>query len=304
MPNELRSGDQLLVNDKLISNNGLYFLILQEDGNLVMYEYGGTKAVWATGTNGNVKNAIMQEDGNFVLYSDKGPVWASNTVGSKSFLSLQDDRNLVVYRENGKAVWSSDTWVELLQASSTGKWSFANDNSDKIRIENPPDTVVLTNAKKYFAKGDVVAKLVKGGPAGAYIYAHFHGIHNDRFGETNYKVGIVVRGKKDGYYYLVVPVMDTDVKGVADKSERHRHGKILFTLPPGRDADLFKDAINKGVEMEILITGIRDRDNIFEDIIDKIPPELREPIRKIIIEYITKFSEDVIKIITALNIKR
>ncbi|MGC6175508.1 hypothetical protein [Lacrimispora sp. 38-1] len=210
----------------------------------------------------------------------------------------------MIYRESGRAVWSSDTWIEALQASSSGSWFFAYDEPDDIRIENPPNTEILTSSKKSFAVGDVEAKLVKGGPTGAYIYAHFHGIHEGVGGDTLYKVGIVVRGKKDGYCYLVVPRMETTVSGVSDRQERHRHGKILFTLPAGKDADIFRDAISKGTEMEILIIGTRNKKELFSDIIDKIPPELKKIFIDIIIEYLSKYTDDVIKTIAAFNSKR
>jgi nucleoid-associated protein YgaU len=83
-------------------------LILQEDGNLVLYS--GDESVWSTGTNGqNVVRAEVQKDGNFVLYTPKDPVWASQTKGAKDVrLVLQDDRNLVLYGFDGVA-WSSGT---------------------------------------------------------------------------------------------------------------------------------------------------------------------------------------------------
>ncbi|WP_319452425.1 MULTISPECIES: LysM peptidoglycan-binding domain-containing protein [unclassified Mycobacterium] len=108
MGDRLQDGEKLEVGDSLTSKNGAYKLILQEDGNLVLYS--GDESVWSTGTNGQkVVRAEVQKDGNFVLYTADDPVWASQTKGAKDVrLVLQDDRNLVLYGFDGVA-WSSGT---------------------------------------------------------------------------------------------------------------------------------------------------------------------------------------------------
>jgi nucleoid-associated protein YgaU len=95
----------------LTSQNGAYKLVLQEDGNLVLY--AGDDAVWSTKTNGqSVQRAEVQDDGNFVLYTADKAVWASQTKGAKDVrLTLQDDRNLVLYASSGPA-WSSNTHTD------------------------------------------------------------------------------------------------------------------------------------------------------------------------------------------------
>ena len=111
MGDRLQDGEKLEVGDFLTSPNGAYKVILQEDGNLVLYS--GDESVWSTGTNGqNVVRAEVQKDGNFVLYTADDPVWASQTKGAKDVrLILQDDRNLVLYGFDGPA-WSSDTHTD------------------------------------------------------------------------------------------------------------------------------------------------------------------------------------------------
>jgi hypothetical protein len=56
---------------------------MQMDGNLVVYDAGGTP-IWASGTNGySGAWLIVQDDGNVVIYSASGaPLWASGTSGS------------------------------------------------------------------------------------------------------------------------------------------------------------------------------------------------------------------------------
>jgi hypothetical protein len=111
MSNVLGPGGQLTPGQDITSPNNGYKLLLQNDGNLVLYRLIDNHALWATGTNGqNVVNALMQNDGNFVLYLGNGsPCWASNTEGKPgSFLTLQNDGNVVIYWPNCP-VWATNT---------------------------------------------------------------------------------------------------------------------------------------------------------------------------------------------------
>jgi hypothetical protein len=78
------------------SENGKYKLIMQFDGNLVLYRNDGYVR-WATYKYGD--RAVMQPDGNFVQYSITNvPLFATFTFGNTdAFLNVQDDGNLVVY---------------------------------------------------------------------------------------------------------------------------------------------------------------------------------------------------------------
>ena len=111
MASVLSPNGSLFVNQTLVSTNGVFELIMQADGNLVLYRLSNMHPEWATGTNGkDVQRAIMQTDGNLVLYNfNGGAVWASNTNGNPgSFLVMQDDGNLVIYRPN-VPIWASNT---------------------------------------------------------------------------------------------------------------------------------------------------------------------------------------------------
>ncbi|MGB1242554.1 MAG: hypothetical protein ACPG49_08535 [Chitinophagales bacterium] len=114
----LQSGQFLSPNQQLSSPNGVYSLIFQTDGNVVLYENNKQaktrQAKWNTGTSGTDANQLkMQADGNLVLYSGATPpkmLWSSRTngkAGSQPFLKLQDDGNLVIY--GVQAFWSSNT---------------------------------------------------------------------------------------------------------------------------------------------------------------------------------------------------
>lgn len=115
----LRAGESLGIDQKLTSRNGKYTLIMQGDGNLVLYTESNAP-VWATRTQGKgAVRASLQDDGNLVLYTKQqeswfhkdapAPVWASHTSGENVTLVLQDDRNLVIYASDGHALWASGT---------------------------------------------------------------------------------------------------------------------------------------------------------------------------------------------------
>lgn len=103
----LDPGQSLSRGSTLRSPSGNYRLVMQNDGNLVIYNSGGS-ATWATGTSQGTR-AAMQSDGNFVVYADSGSaVWSSTTDGfGGASLVMQDDGNLVIYL-SGRALWSKD----------------------------------------------------------------------------------------------------------------------------------------------------------------------------------------------------
>jgi hypothetical protein len=80
-------------------------LVMQGDGNLVIYKKGTNTAKWATGTSGSGNWLKFQTDGNLVVYTAGGVAkWASGTnnkcktgVNASVVLALQDDSNFVVY---------------------------------------------------------------------------------------------------------------------------------------------------------------------------------------------------------------
>lgn len=87
-----------------------YHLILQGDGNLVLYS--PNRAIWATGTDGkSVSFLAMQGDGNLVLYDKSGkPLWYSSTSGRRNMhLTIQQDGNLVLYNVYGTPYWNTQT---------------------------------------------------------------------------------------------------------------------------------------------------------------------------------------------------
>ena len=106
----LTTGQTLLAGQQLVSENGLYDLIMQTDGNLVENTAG--RALWSSETAGHPgARAVMQPGGNLVVYSLGGaPLWWSATSGHSGSIDLvvQDDAKVVVYGPSGR-LWANFT---------------------------------------------------------------------------------------------------------------------------------------------------------------------------------------------------
>jgi hypothetical protein len=104
----LNTGDQLQTNQLIRSQDGRFILIMQGDGNLVLYYYN--IGLWSSNTTTGVPGfAVNQSDGNFVVYQNGVGRWSSNTTtGIPGIVVMQNDGNLVVY-QNGVGRWSSNT---------------------------------------------------------------------------------------------------------------------------------------------------------------------------------------------------
>jgi len=109
----LEPGTTLVAGDELVSPGRGYELIMQGDGNLVLYDGAVTcatscsgDALWNSGTDGDDGASVtMQADGNLVVYYNGTAVWNSNTAGfAGAFLKVQDDSNLVIY-DGSTAIW-------------------------------------------------------------------------------------------------------------------------------------------------------------------------------------------------------
>lgn len=104
----LYENESLTKGQWLRSNNGQYTLVLQDDGNFVLYGRG--RALWASNTEGRAARiAAMQSDGNLVIYGYPHAIWASNTHNNPgAHLVVQDDGNVVIYLAR-KAIWATGT---------------------------------------------------------------------------------------------------------------------------------------------------------------------------------------------------
>ena len=110
---ELIPGELMLPGQSITSPDGLFTMIHQTDGHLVVYRRVGANAyaevVWASGKYGFAPGVcVMQRDGNLVVYdADRVPRWASGTNGKLDLaLRLQIDGSIVLHKNN-KVEWSS-----------------------------------------------------------------------------------------------------------------------------------------------------------------------------------------------------
>ncbi len=112
----LKDEGLLLMNQRLnagesIKNSNNSKLIMQHDGNLVLYNNNNTP-IWSSQTYGHGTNcyAILQNDNNFVIYNrNNKPIWASNTSnkGYPGEAVLRLEENVLVMRSNTQIVWES-----------------------------------------------------------------------------------------------------------------------------------------------------------------------------------------------------
>ncbi|MDY6836008.1 MAG: lectin [Chloroflexota bacterium] len=112
MSDKMLPGQELLRGERLVSHNGKYSLVMQDDGNLVLYDGNGT-ALWNSGTqNIAIQKCVMQPDGNLILYRYDGvAAWSSGTNGKPGAnLIIQNDGNVVIYYEpKPEAIWATGT---------------------------------------------------------------------------------------------------------------------------------------------------------------------------------------------------
>ena len=108
----IRSYREIPEGSFLQSRDGRFKMLVQGDGNLVIYQYH--EPIWASNTNGRGTpgfKLVVQSDGNLVMYGRNSPIWASNTNGDGDgyyTLIMQNDGNLVLY-DRDDTIWESGT---------------------------------------------------------------------------------------------------------------------------------------------------------------------------------------------------
>ena len=115
---QLDPGDDMGPGRSIVSENGLYRLAMQDDGNLV--EYGiDNEVLGETHSAGNPGTVLfMQDDGNLVLRAPGNkPIWTTRTDGNPgTVLQIQNDGAVVMYAPGHQALHVivptlDDSWV-------------------------------------------------------------------------------------------------------------------------------------------------------------------------------------------------
>lgn len=146
---ELRAGETLVAGQAILSPTGREVLVMQRDGNLVLYDRGNNGiAYWATGTpDGRANHVTMGTDGNLRLMTASGQViWAANVdpgnnwhggpLSPGSYLRLQEDGNLVIYRK-APEIGENAAWDVVSQWHAHGVISAVEND-----VSNAVDSVV------------------------------------------------------------------------------------------------------------------------------------------------------------------
>jgi hypothetical protein len=110
--NNTMYGGSMMPFQEMKSADGRYKLVMQKDGNLVLYS--PNRPIWWTGTGGKQQSKLtLQSDGNLVVYgyADQPIFWTGTNQRSK--LIVQDDGNLVLYNGLNHPIWSSGTGGQL-----------------------------------------------------------------------------------------------------------------------------------------------------------------------------------------------
>lgn len=108
-PAKITIGGELNTNERLVSPNGQYNLLMQENGNLVLRNVSGT-IIWhpEMDGSGSVK-AEITDAGNVVLRQADGDVmWASGTTrwaGSATTLEVTNSGNVLLSNASGDHLW-------------------------------------------------------------------------------------------------------------------------------------------------------------------------------------------------------
>lgn len=131
------------------SQNGVYTLIMQTDGNAVLYK--GRTALWSTQTNRKASSLVMQRDGNLVVISGRTPVWSSGTHGStNAFLAVQNDSNLVIYNVRKKPVWHRNMVISSLyggRALKPGQALYSYNRVYRVQMQGDGNLVLVRGKK-------------------------------------------------------------------------------------------------------------------------------------------------------------
>ncbi len=209
--NTLYANERLQPGEKLISADGRYHLVMQGDGNLVLYANG--TAIWSTRTNGKSgASLVMQGDGNLVLYHNGVAVWATGTNPNSGVrLVMQTDGNLVLYTPDNRVLWSSGTagikgtTLYTHERLQPGQSLVSNGRQYRLLMQRDGNLVIYANSAAIWAtgtNGKSGASLVMQGDGNLVLY--HNGVAVWATG-TNPNSGVRLVMQTDGNLVLYTP---------------------------------------------------------------------------------------------------
>jgi len=113
---EFAKGTKFAKGEEVKSANGEHKLILQEDGNLVIYT--GDAAKWSSATDGKeVSGAEITAEGDLVILNGEEKVWSAAVEGAEKW-AFTDDATLVALDAEGVQKFTSDPSAYSLRTRS------------------------------------------------------------------------------------------------------------------------------------------------------------------------------------------
>jgi hypothetical protein len=152
------------------------------------------------------------------------------------------------------------------QTTIPGTWPCADDAGDGIPQAMPPADYTIARDTAYQApQGSLFeVALARGGTTGMYIFGHFHGIHNDRAGYSDFYGQALVQDQS-GYTYAMLPPLYAKVTGKLTKPQKHQHCGAQFPVPHNIVNEL-NDSIKNGGKIQLVVTLGRERVNVGEQL--------------------------------------
>lgn len=161
------------------------------------------------------------------------------------------------------------------QTQVSGRWNCANDAGNGVIQTLPPANARIDTKRQHFApRGSLYeVALARGGPSGMYLRGHLHAIHNDRAGGTNYYAVTLIQDES-GYYYAVLPPLQTRVNGTTSRPQRHRHcgGQFPLNVEVARQ---LQDAIDNGGRITLRIATGREREDALRTFAGSVQSKLK-----------------------------
>lgn len=139
-PDRLLSGQGLVPGSSINSADGGYKLILQTDGNFVLYG-PANQVIWSSNTynNYNIWDVVLQTDGNLVVRDGFGrSLWASDTSGNNNATLVVENGGLNLFNANNQAIWSVGQAVAASTSSGAASMTTSVDNSTTISTSINP----------------------------------------------------------------------------------------------------------------------------------------------------------------------